>query len=91
MGLPDPDGQQVLFNQPDIKVVDKDQKTVTVIDIMVPNESNIRKEEYGTRKDEEKKAKVVPVTVETLGAQIPKLGKWLHHNPEATRELAVKC
>ena len=38
--------RQVLANQPDVVVVDKDQKTAVVIDVAVPSDSNIRKKEY---------------------------------------------
>lgn len=42
-------GRQALANQSDIVVVDKDQNTAVVTDVMVPNHSNIsniRKKEY---------------------------------------------
>lgn len=44
MGFSDPDRREVLANQPDIKAVDKKQKTVVMIDVLVSSDSNIRKE-----------------------------------------------
>ena len=35
-----------MANQPDIVVVDKEQKTVTVVDVAIPSDSNIRKKEH---------------------------------------------
>lgn len=42
MGFLDPLGQ-IQINQPDI--IDKDQKTAVVIEVVVPTDSNIRKKE----------------------------------------------
>ena len=93
--------RQVLANQPDIVVVDKDQKTVVAIDVMVPSDSNIRKKEFekqekyqGLKKELKRnwkvKAKVVPVVVGALGAVTPKLGDWLQQIPGTTLELSVQ-
>ncbi|KAF7664173.1 hypothetical protein LDENG_00185720 [Lucifuga dentata] len=38
--------KQVLANQPDTVVVDKEQKRAIVIDVAVPADSNIRKKEH---------------------------------------------
>ncbi|KAF7641260.1 hypothetical protein LDENG_00287520 [Lucifuga dentata] len=38
--------QQLLANQPDMVVVDKEQKRALVIDVVVPADSNIRKKEH---------------------------------------------
>lgn len=38
--------RQVLVNQPDIIVVDTDQKKAVAIDVVVPSNSNIKKEDY---------------------------------------------
>ncbi|MGZ7254081.1 hypothetical protein ACXWO5_10720, partial [Streptococcus pyogenes] len=38
--------KMVVANQPDIVVVDKQKKTAVVIDVAVPNDSNIRKKEH---------------------------------------------
>lgn len=83
--------KQVLTNHRDIVVVDKDQKAVVVIDVALPSDSNIKKNEYeklGKQQSLEKeleriwkvKAKMVPV-VEALRAVTPKLGGWLQTNP----------
>ncbi|TWW81593.1 hypothetical protein D4764_01G0014080, partial [Takifugu flavidus] len=80
--------KMVVAKQPDIMVVDKHQKTVVVIDVAIPNDSNIRKKEneklekYQALKEEiEKmwgvKATVVPVVIGTLGAVTPKLSRGL--------------
>ncbi|TWW69265.1 COP9 signalosome complex subunit 1 [Takifugu flavidus] len=70
--------KMVVANQPDIVVVDKHQKTVVVIDVAIPNDSNIRKKEHkklekyqGLKEEMERmwgmKAIVVPVVIGTLG------------------------
>ncbi|KAF7666275.1 hypothetical protein LDENG_00113730, partial [Lucifuga dentata] len=38
--------KQLLANQPDVVVVDKEQKRAVVIDVAVPADSNIRKKEH---------------------------------------------
>ncbi|TWW73505.1 Kin of IRRE-like protein 1 [Takifugu flavidus] len=75
-------------NQPDVVVVDKHQKTVVVIDVAIPSDSNIRKKEHeklekyqGLKENIERmcgmKATVVPVVIGTLGAVTPKPSRWL--------------
>lgn len=68
-----------MSNQPNIMVVDKHQKTVVVIDIEVPSDSNIRQKEYVRlekcqvlKEKVEKLWKVVLVVVGTLKAHSPK-------------------
>ena len=91
----------VMANQPDIVVVDKEQKTVTVVDVAIPSDSNIRKKEHeklekyqGLREELEKmwgvKAKVVPVVIGALVAVTPKLGEWLQQIPGRTSEISVQ-
>ncbi|KAF7642179.1 hypothetical protein LDENG_00262910 [Lucifuga dentata] len=85
--------KQLLDNQPDMVVVDKEQKRTVVIDMAVPADSNIRKKEhekiekYQRLKEElertwKVKSKVVPVITGALGAMTPKLGEWLQEIPE---------
>lgn len=38
--------EQLLVNQPDIAVVNKEQKRAIVIDVTIPADSNIRKKEH---------------------------------------------
>ena len=77
--------KQLLANQPDIVVVDKERKRAVVIDVAIPADANIRKKEHekvekyqGLREQLERmwkvKASVVPVVVGALGAVTPKLG-----------------
>ena len=91
----------VMANQPDIVVVDKEQKTVTVVDVAIPSDSNIRKKEHqklekyqGLREELEKmwgvKAKVVPVVIGALVAVTPKLGEWLQQIPGRTSDISVQ-
>lgn len=65
-----------------------------VIDVAMPRDSNLRKEEYeklekykGMKEELEGiwkvKVKVVPVVVGTIKAVIPKLGEWLKQIPGA--------
>ncbi len=74
----------VMANQPDIVVVDKEQRKAVVVDIAIPSDCNIRKKEHeklekyqGLREELEKawrvKATVVPVVIGALGAVTPKL------------------
>ncbi|KAF7647953.1 hypothetical protein LDENG_00164190, partial [Lucifuga dentata] len=83
----------LLANQPDMVVVDKEQKKAVVIDVAVPADSNIRKKEHekiekyqGLKEELERtwkvKSKVVPVVIVALGAVTPKLGVWLQEIPE---------
>ncbi|KAF7642383.1 hypothetical protein LDENG_00258740, partial [Lucifuga dentata] len=71
--------KQLLANQPDTVVVDKEQKRAVVTDVAVPVDSNIRKKEhkkiekYQGLKEELKqtwkvKSKVIPVVIGALGA-----------------------
>ena len=83
-----------------VDIVDKDQKTAVVIDVVVPSDSNIRKkyeklEKYQGLKEElermwKVKAKVVPVVEGALGAVTPKLGEWLQQIPGTASELSVQ-
>ena len=93
--------RQLLASQPDIMVVDKDQKTAVMIDVALPSDSNIRKKEceklekyQGLKEELERmrkvKAKVVPGVVGALGAVAPKLGEWLQQIPGTTSELSVQ-
>ncbi|TWW80141.1 hypothetical protein D4764_10G0011710 [Takifugu flavidus] len=74
----------VVANQPDVVVIDKHQKTVVLIDVAIPSDSNIRKKEHeklekyqGLKEEIERmwgmKATVVPVVIGTLGAVTPNL------------------
>ena len=93
--------KQVLANQPDIVVVDKEQKKAVVIDVAIPADANIRKKEHekvekyqGLKEQLEQmwkvKASVVPVVVGALGAVTPKLGEWLQQIPGTTSETSVQ-
>lgn len=77
-----------MANQPDIVLVDKQRKKTVVIDVVILNDTNIRKKEdkklvkYQGPKEELKKiwkvkAPVVPVVVGALGAVTPRLREWL--------------
>ncbi|KAF7663723.1 hypothetical protein LDENG_00203700, partial [Lucifuga dentata] len=85
--------KQLLANQPDMVVVDKEQKRAVVIDMAVPADSNIRKKEHqkiqkyqGLKEELERtwkvKSKVVPVVIGAPGAVTPKLREWLQEIPE---------
>lgn len=89
------DFQMVKANQPDIVVVDKQQKKAVVIGVAIPSDTNIRKKEdkklekYQGPKEELKKiwkmkAPVVPVVVGALGAVKPRLWEWLLQTPVTT-------
>ncbi|KAF7665893.1 hypothetical protein LDENG_00129980 [Lucifuga dentata] len=93
--------KQLLANQPDMVVVDKEQKRAIVIDVAVPADSNIRKKEHekiekyqGPKEELEwtwkVKSKVVPVVIGALGAVTPKLGEWLQEIPGTTSEVSVQ-
>ena len=72
-------------NQSDIVVVNKQEKKEVVVDVAIPSDSNIRKQEhekldnYQGLKDELEgmwggKVSAVPVVIGALGAVTPKLG-----------------
>ncbi|TWW73485.1 hypothetical protein D4764_15G0008790 [Takifugu flavidus] len=93
--------KMVVANQPDIVVVDKHRKTVVVIDVAIPSDSNIRKKEHeklekyqGLKEEMERmwgmKATVVPVVIGTLGVVTPKLSRWLQQIPGTTSEISVQ-
>ncbi len=84
--------KQVMANQPDIVIIDKHKKEATIIDVAIPNDSNIKKKEqekvekYQPLREElqriwKVKSKVVPVVVGALGAVTPVLQKWLKEIP----------
>lgn len=82
--------KQLLANQPDIVVVDKEQKTTVVFGVAIPTHNNIRKVEHETPEkfqglkeqlQQMWKCKVVPVVTGALGAVITKLKKWLLQTP----------
>lgn len=80
--------QMVMANQPDIVVVDKQQKKAVVIDVAILSDTDIRKkaeeklEKYQSLKEEilKVKAPVVPVVVGALSAVTPRLWEWLLQN-----------
>lgn len=93
-------GRQVLINQVDIMVADKGQKTLVVIDVEMPSESNIREKEYekleklcGLKVELERmcnvKVKMVPVMAGTLRAAT-QLKEWLQQISGTTLELSVQ-
>ncbi|KAF7670308.1 hypothetical protein LDENG_00271880, partial [Lucifuga dentata] len=93
--------KQLLANQLDMVVVDKEQKRAVVIDVAVPADSNIWKKEHeksekyqGLKEELEwtwkVKSKVVPVIIVALGAVTPKLGEWVQENPGTTFEVSVQ-
>uniref|UniRef100_A0A087YQ23 Uncharacterized protein n=1 Tax=Poecilia formosa TaxID=48698 RepID=A0A087YQ23_POEFO len=76
--------KMVMANQPDIVVVDKQQRKAVVVDVAIPSDYNIRKKEHeklekyqGLREELEKawkvKTTVVPVVIRALWAVTPKL------------------
>ncbi len=90
-----------MANQPDIVLIDKQQKKAVVIDVAIPSDSNIRKKEHeklekyqGLKEELEKmwkvRATVVPVVIGALGAVTPKLGEWLQQIPGKTSEVSVQ-
>ncbi|TWW62748.1 hypothetical protein D4764_04G0013950 [Takifugu flavidus] len=93
--------KMVVANQPDRVVVDKHRKTVVVIDVAIPSDSNIRKKEHeklekyqGLKEEMERmwgiKATVVPVVIGTLGAVTPNLSRWFQQIPGTTSEISVQ-
>ncbi|TWW59227.1 hypothetical protein D4764_06G0007570 [Takifugu flavidus] len=89
------------FSLPLLIIVGQDQKTVVVIDVAIPSDSNIRKKEHeklekyqGLKEEIERmwgmKATVVPVVIGTLGAVAPKLSRWLQQIPGTTSEISVQ-
>ncbi|TWW61003.1 hypothetical protein D4764_05G0010930 [Takifugu flavidus] len=87
--------KMVVANQPDIVVVNKHQKTVVVIDVAIPSDSNIRKNEHEKLKEEIErmcgiKATVVPIVIGTLWAVTPNLSRWLQQIPGTTSEFSVQ-
>ncbi|GAA6104550.1 uncharacterized protein LOC106513546 [Tachysurus ichikawai] len=90
---------QLLANQPDIVVVDKEQKTAVVIDMAIPADSNIMKKEHekiekyqGLKEQLEHtwkvKSKVVPVVIRALCD--PQLGEWLQQIPGVACDVSVQ-
>ena len=80
--------KHVLANKPDIVVIDKAQKTASIIDIAVPNDSNIaskekeKVEKYQPLREEIErcwnvKATVTPIVIGGLGAVTPAHQRWL--------------
>ena len=80
--------KHVLANKPDIVVIDKAQKTASIIDIAVPNDSNIaskekeKVEKYQPLREEIErcwnvKATVTPIVIGALGAVTPAHQRWL--------------
>ncbi|TWW76591.1 hypothetical protein D4764_13G0012530 [Takifugu flavidus] len=93
--------KMVVANQPDTLVVGKHRKTVGVIDVAIPSDSNIRKKEHaklekyqGLKEEMERmwgmKATVVPVVIGTLGVVTPNLSRWLQQIPGTTSEISVQ-
>ncbi|KAI3377775.1 hypothetical protein L3Q82_008918 [Scortum barcoo] len=81
--------KQVMANQPDIVVVDKEQKRAVVIDVAIPSDNRIRKKEHeklekyqGLREQLERmwgeKTSVIPVVIRALRAVTPKLVGFIH-------------
>ncbi|TWW59309.1 hypothetical protein D4764_06G0008390 [Takifugu flavidus] len=77
------------------------RKTVVVIDVAIPSDSNIRKKEHkklekyqGLKEEMERmwwmKATVVPVVIGALGAVTPNLSRWLQQIPGTTPEISVQ-
>lgn len=93
--------KQLLANQPDIRVVDKEQKRAVVIDVTIPADSNIKKKEhkkikkYQALKEQleqmwKLKSTVFPVEICTLGAVTPKRTHWLRQIPGTTSKVCVQ-
>ena len=91
----------VLANQPDIVVVNKQEKKAIVVDVAIPRNSNTRNreheklEKYHVLKEELQrmwrvKALVVPVVIGELWAVTPKLGEWLQQIPGMTLEISIQ-
>ncbi|XP_067940204.1 uncharacterized protein [Watersipora subatra] len=86
--------KHALANQPDIVVVDKENKRATIINIAVPNDYNIaskekeKVEKYFPLGDEMEKCwnvrtTVIPVVIGALGAITPAHKMWLAQIPTA--------
>ncbi|XP_078808275.1 uncharacterized protein LOC144994388 [Oryzias latipes] len=87
--------RMVMANQPDIVVVDKEQRKAVVVDVAVPSDGNIRKKEHEKLEEELEKAwkvkvTVVPVVIGALGAVTLKLEEWLQQIPGKTSDLSVQ-
>ncbi|XP_024121103.1 uncharacterized protein LOC112142083 [Oryzias melastigma] len=93
--------RMVMENQPDIVVVDKEQRKAVVVDVAVPSHGNIKKKEHeklekyqGLREELEKawkvKVTVVPVVIGALGAVTSKLEEWLQQIPGKTSDISVQ-
>ena len=93
--------RMVMANQPDIVVIDKEQRKAVVVDIAIPSDCNIRKKEHekvekyqGLKEELERawkvKASVVPVVIGALGAVTPKLEEWLQQIPGKTSDISVQ-
>uniref|UniRef100_A0A3B3HW39 Reverse transcriptase domain-containing protein n=1 Tax=Oryzias latipes TaxID=8090 RepID=A0A3B3HW39_ORYLA len=93
--------RMVMANQPDIVVVDKEQRKAVVVDVAVPSDGNIRKKEHeklekyqGLREELEKawkvKVTVVPVVIGALGAVTPKLEEWLQQIPGKISDISIQ-
>ena len=85
----------LMANQLDIVVADKRDKKAVLVDVPIPSDSNIRKEEHkkfekykGLKEELERKwavkGSVVPVVIGALGAVTPKLREWLQQIPGLT-------
>ena len=85
MGLLDPHNKLVIANQPDIVLVDRQEKKAVVVDTIVPSDSNIKKKEHkkygkyqGLKEELERiwgiKAGLVPMVVGALQAATSRLG-----------------
>lgn len=69
-------GLQDLANQPDLKVVDDEQKRSVVIDVAIPADSTIRTKGYEEiEKHQGLKELLEPLVKGVLGAVSPKLEK----------------
>ena len=84
--------RRIHHRRPDIVIVDKENKQVTIIDVAIPSDNNIKEKEiekitkYQDLKLEVQKlwkikAKVVPVVIGGLGATSKEIGKHLANIP----------
>lgn len=97
--LPFPDSE-VMTNQSDIMIENKDQKTAMVIDIAVSSNSNIRKKEYeknkapgpegGSGDNVESKGQSFLVVVSALGPVTPKLASTDSRNKESLEKCRAR-
>lgn len=95
--------KQVIANKPDIVIRDKETKKITIIDIAVPFDTNIKSKEiekvtkYQPLREELARiwgghGQVVPVVIGALGAITPKLEEWLAQIPGEYNCVALqKC